>query len=251
MTQPPGLPPEGWYPNPENPEQQRWWDGSAWTEHVAVGAPLAPGAVVPSQGAQAQSDQPSPYAPPGVVPAAPPYQGQSGYPGYGQQGYGQQPNQQGYAQQGYGQPSATGYQPQPGQQYQPYPGQQHPGYSQAPGYAGYQMPPAKGVLPDGARVAGWWLRVLARVIDGFILWIPGGLLSFALIRDVVHIFRRYFNQVQYAADNNLPAPTSSDLLAHTHYLRDVLLISLIFVGVSVVYELVMLKACSGSSGCGS
>ncbi|MFJ9541462.1 DUF2510 domain-containing protein [Streptomyces sp. NPDC101225] len=26
-------PPPGWYPDPSAPHQQRWWDGTAWTEH--------------------------------------------------------------------------------------------------------------------------------------------------------------------------------------------------------------------------
>ena len=30
MTQPPA----GWYRNPESPVQQKWWDGTAWTDHV-------------------------------------------------------------------------------------------------------------------------------------------------------------------------------------------------------------------------
>ncbi len=35
----------GWYPNPENPAQQRYWDGTAWTEHIA---PLNPSGVAPA-----------------------------------------------------------------------------------------------------------------------------------------------------------------------------------------------------------
>jgi hypothetical protein len=53
----PNLPPAGWYPDTQNPAHQRYWDGTAWTEHtaapqVAAAAPTAataavtPGAVV-------------------------------------------------------------------------------------------------------------------------------------------------------------------------------------------------------------
>jgi len=27
--------PAGWYDDPEQPGQQRYWDGTAWTEHVS------------------------------------------------------------------------------------------------------------------------------------------------------------------------------------------------------------------------
>lgn len=33
---PPAGPPAGWYANPENPAQSRWWDGLRWTEHIQV-----------------------------------------------------------------------------------------------------------------------------------------------------------------------------------------------------------------------
>jgi hypothetical protein len=30
-TSPPTLPPEGWYPSPDVPDEMRWWDGQRWT----------------------------------------------------------------------------------------------------------------------------------------------------------------------------------------------------------------------------
>ncbi|MFJ8718887.1 DUF2510 domain-containing protein [Streptomyces violaceus] len=37
------TPPPGWYPDPHGPHQERWWDGTAWTEHRrAPGATAGP-----------------------------------------------------------------------------------------------------------------------------------------------------------------------------------------------------------------
>ncbi|WP_239063945.1 DUF2510 domain-containing protein, partial [Streptomyces sp. SID14436] len=54
------TPPPGWYRDPHAPHLERWWDGTAWTEHRrapgaagAPGVPGAPGGPVPAPGAPA------------------------------------------------------------------------------------------------------------------------------------------------------------------------------------------------------
>jgi hypothetical protein len=75
MTQ--AQPPAGWYPDPQDATQQRYWDGTAWTGHTAAagGSGAAPvgdataGATIPAASAPAWS---MPTAPGGMgeVPGA-------------------------------------------------------------------------------------------------------------------------------------------------------------------------------------
>src|SRR4051812_3363545 len=51
-------PRSGWYPNPENPAEQRYWDGSAWTDHVAPLHAAEPTVTLPPR------ELPPPPAPP-------------------------------------------------------------------------------------------------------------------------------------------------------------------------------------------
>jgi uncharacterized RDD family membrane protein YckC len=218
MTQPPSLPPEGWYPNPANPEQQRWWDGQQWTEHVAVGAPMAPGYEQPQQ------------------PAAPPVQPTQPQ----QQPYQYQPDQPTYQQPYQYQPGPSSYQ----QPYQQQPYQQQP-YQQPYGvYPGYPAAGPKGVLSDGAQVAGWWWRVLARVIDSFVLLIPTLIFGAPLIKHFVDRIRDYADAVNAADQANLPMPHFNS----GGITRDLILFGLIAGVVQIVYELVMLKLCAGTLG---
>lgn len=56
------IPVEGWYQDPEDPTQLRWWDGVAWTDHTHVAptaaptAPVTTPAVVPDEGADQFDD---------------------------------------------------------------------------------------------------------------------------------------------------------------------------------------------------
>ncbi|HWC36772.1 MAG TPA: DUF2510 domain-containing protein [Mycobacteriales bacterium] len=65
MTQ--SQPPAGWYPDPQDATQQRYWDGAAWTGHTAAAGTSAAapegaatsGAPIPAAGAPAWTMQPT------------------------------------------------------------------------------------------------------------------------------------------------------------------------------------------------
>ncbi|MEU4603637.1 RDD family protein [Kribbella sp. NPDC023972] len=146
--------PAGWYDDPQDRSQERYWDGNAWTDDRR-----------PRQ-------------------SPPPYQGQfgqSGPPQFGQPvqhgqvyggaqpgpaQYGQQTGQAQYGQQQYGQQQYGGQPQQPGQSpYPAYPQQHGQGY----GYPGQRVH----TTPDGQQLSGWWRRVFARIIDSIIVGIIG------------------------------------------------------------------------------
>ena len=118
----------GWYDDPQDPSQLRYWDGVVWSSHVTP-------KVSPTV---EQSTIGMPY---GVAPAA---------------SRPQTPGSRG-AQ---GAPIAPGgYDPaRQSQQIRPM-----PAYGQQ---LGWQSHPS--TTPDGVPLAGWWLRVLARLLDGLI-----------------------------------------------------------------------------------
>ena len=80
---------------------------------------------------------------------------------------------------GYPPPPGGGYPPPPpaGGAYPPPP----PSWQQPPGGGGYQQPGGYGGPGGGpgGRLAGWWQRVGATVVDGLILFIPNIILRYA------------------------------------------------------------------------
>jgi uncharacterized RDD family membrane protein YckC len=142
MTQP-----SGWYDDPQDPSQLRYWDGVVWSSHVTpkvsptveqsnIGMPygVTPAAARP-QATGSQGAQGSPTPPGGFGPPQDQSQGQQGgqWPAFGQ---------------GPGQPAAQ--------------------------QQGWQSHPST-TTPDGVQLSGWWLRVGARLLDGlftFLLALP-------------------------------------------------------------------------------
>jgi len=136
MTQP-----AGWYDDPQDPLQLRYWDGVVWSSHVSP-------KISPSV-AQSTIGMPYGVTPASARPQAPGSQGAQGAPSV---------QDSPMAQRGYDSP----------QQGQAQPGGQWPAYGQGPEspggqQLGWQSHPA--TTPDGVPLSGWWLRVLARVLD--------------------------------------------------------------------------------------
>jgi uncharacterized RDD family membrane protein YckC len=142
MTQP-----SGWYDDPQDPSQLRYWDGVVWTSHISP-------KVSPTV---EQSTIGMPY---GVIPASARPQS----PGsHGAQGV-RTAQDTSTAPRGYDSP----------QQGQGQPGGQLSDYGQGPGPLGQQQQgwqPHGATTPDGVVLSGWWLRVAARVLDGIITFV--------------------------------------------------------------------------------
>jgi uncharacterized RDD family membrane protein YckC len=178
--------PAGWYDDPQDQSQQRYWDGNAWTDDRR-----------PRQGPppyQGQFGQPA-----GERFGQPAQHGQvygGAQPQHGQPQYGGQPQQPGQAQ--YGHPQQYGGQPQ-----QPY----GPGYAQQ-GY-GY---PGKRVhtTPDGQLLSGWWRRVFASIIDSIIVGIVGLPLTGYFYYQYFQVIWQYLEDTMDAAAAGTPT-TSTQL----------------------------------------
>ena len=161
MTQP-----SGWYDDPNDADQLRYWDGVVWTDHVA---PRKSPTVEQSRiGMPHEVSNPTPAAGQGQQ------RGQTGWP----------------AQQGRSGP-------------QDRQGQQMPG---APQWQGVQLGRPQPTTPDGAVLSGWWRRVAARVVDGIICGLITVAVTYPVLTRAAGIMNGYFRDTFDAAANGGTAP---------------------------------------------
>ncbi len=211
MTQP-----SGWYEDPQDPSQLRYWDGVIWSSHVTP-------KVSPTVG-QSNIGMPYGVTPASARPEAPGSHGAQGPPA---------------SQRGYDDPSAKGQVPQGGQ---------WPAYGQSPG----QLPapplgwaPQRATTPDGAVLSGWWKRVLARLIDSIIVWIVALPLTFAPMERAATTFADFFRQVVAAAEagsSTLPTQPTAELAG------PLLQVSLTVLALYLVYEIAFLTRTGATPG---
>lgn len=100
----------------------------------------------------------------------------------------------------------------------------------------YVAPPA--TTPDGVPLAGWWWRVLARVLDGFIMIPLYALVVVPVIASQWDSLRQWADDTRYAADHGLPAPPAPAVFNLTSGPGITLWLSVL--AIAVVYEIVFL-----------
>ncbi|WP_018155442.1 RDD family protein [Demetria terragena] len=162
----------GWYDDPDDPTQLRYWDGILWSDRrmpkvkpglgeSRIGTPSAyrDESTGPADQRPASSPAPSGSAPP--APDSPP--GQS------------QPNP--YAYQG-GAPSNVGYAPVP----------------------------VGPTTADGQRLSGWWRRFAAWVVDHILRSLLTAIFAFPWLSEWVDDVQRYFASSIRAAERGEPTP---------------------------------------------
>lgn len=219
---PPGrhAAPGGWYPDPNRPEIERYWDGWQWSRNTR-----------PREGA---------------APAQPGTQQQS----YGQQSYGQQP---------FGQPPQGDGQPDPYSQSNPYSQQNpysQPGPAGQPGAAGqpwqqqqqYVVPGAAGMVPvtaDGVPLAGWGWRLLASMIDGLLLSVLTSLASFPILSRMITGLTDYMRAVIDWTENPVGSQPAPEAYVN---MTDQYLIALIGAAVGMVFHVLFLRMKQATPG---
>jgi uncharacterized RDD family membrane protein YckC len=248
----------GWYDDPQDPNTMRYWDGVQWTNHTSpkykpnlgsssTGSP--PQQQAGAEGSQGQyGGQQGQY---GGTQSPGGQQGQGGQYG-GQQGQG---GQYGGQQGQYGQGQQNPYAPQQnpyGQQQGPYGQQQGYQYGQQQGGWGTPMPGGYGeayatgpTTPDGQPLAGWWIRLLARIIDGILFGIVVSIVGFQLVApDLMQDFQSYVDSVLDAAEAGSTATPAVPEEINSALLRLGLFNGIAF----LVYELLMVKFLGGTLG---
>jgi uncharacterized RDD family membrane protein YckC len=201
MSETPAGP--GWYDDPDDASLLRYFDGVVWSSHTTPRTSPTAGTSTIGRAHDVPGAAPrTSWTAPGT--RAPEQDEQGSGQGSWGQGRGGMPPAQGWG---------TAY----GQAWQQ---------------------PRKDVLPDGAVLAEWWRRLLARVADWFVVYVATLIVAFPWLGDAVRAFSDYWSATLAAAESGATPPDSAAL--QDALLSAALPITLISLVLSVLYEVVFL-----------
>jgi uncharacterized RDD family membrane protein YckC len=208
MSETPSGP--GWYEDPDDAQQLRYFDGIVWTAHTN---PRRSPTAEPSTIGRAVQPEVSPT-------------GGAGGPG------------------STGTSGGTGWTP---------PGARPPAGGQGPqgwgGAGGYPYGGPSGartdVLPDGAVLAEWWRRLLARILDSVLASALGVIVAIPWLGDALRVLDRYVDDAANAARGGAQPNATAFVADFTEAIVPLAVVSLV---VSLVYEVAFLTWRSATPG---
>lgn len=112
-----------------------------------------------------------------------------------------------------------------------------PGYPTEPGYGG--APAAVATTPDGERLAGWWQRVGAYVIDLLVMTPLVFLLAWPWMSDILSAYSELVGDAMTSTRSGGAMPDQAAVLGEI--VVPVLMVTVIGVGVNFVYNVTFLK----------
>lgn len=78
-----------------------------------------------------------------------------------------------------------------------------PGGEAQGGYAAQSSYDTRSTTPDGERLAGWWVRVVAAVIDGLVVLVIATPLALPWWRNVFGVYGDYFDEIATTGSSSL------------------------------------------------